>query len=471
VRIDQLIVHRPLLFAVAVISTIAIGAVISFSMFYCYMLERAWVNITDDFKRELHAHDAAPPSDHFSRLGNFDLYEITYTQNGRTHVIGVAPLPDEMPRNAITSFDTAHDHALFAFDETAALLTSIRSGPIALIGAFDDERASFIIDKSQILHDAMDYSFVLLLAIFLAVPLIITIGLLFVRRAEQRLIGDLIKTIYMMADDPTVTQPMPVSMRAARNFAELVQALELLQLNMVRTLQHRERLAEIGEGVAKINHDIRNVLSSATLVSDALLASDDDNVRKSAPLVLRSLQQAVDLCQSMLDYLAQTPAPVYADFDLINLLEEVKTATLLDIDFSGPTTMHADRGMMFRILLNLGRNAGAAGASKLTIEIWRAGHLAIFDISDNGSGIPRHLWPTLFSPFKSRQSSGGGLGLTIARDLALAQDGILKLSRSSDIGSEFRIQFSQSKFPELQADGTASSMPTITIGTRPDEDQ
>ena len=142
--------------------------------------------------------------------------------------------------------------------------------------------------------------------------------------------------------------------------------------------------------------------------------------------------------------------------------------TLLDIDFCGPTTMHADQDMMFRILLNLGRNAGAAGASKLTIEIWRAGHLAIFDISDNGSGIPRHLWPTLFSPFKSRQSSGGGLGLTIARDLALAQDGILKLSRSSDVGSEFRIQFNQGKFPELQADDTASSMPTITIGARPD---
>ena len=55
-----------------------------------------------------------------------------------------------------------------------------------------------------------------------AVAVISTIGLLLVRRAEQRLIGDLIKTIYMMADDPTVTQPMPVSMREARNFAELV---------------------------------------------------------------------------------------------------------------------------------------------------------------------------------------------------------------------------------------------------------
>ena len=78
------------------------------------------------------------------------------------------------------------------------------------------------------------------------------------------------------------------------------------------------------------------------------------------------------------------------DFDLVTLVEEVKTATLLDVDFSGPTTMHADRGVMFCILLNLGRNAGAAGATKLTIEIWWAGHLAIFDISDNDSDIPRH---------------------------------------------------------------------------------
>jgi hypothetical protein len=60
VRIDPLIVHRPLLFAVAIISTIAIGAIISFSMFYCHMLERAWVNIIDDFERELHVHHSAP---------------------------------------------------------------------------------------------------------------------------------------------------------------------------------------------------------------------------------------------------------------------------------------------------------------------------------------------------------------------------------------------------------------------------
>ena len=98
-----------------------------------------------------------------------------------------------------------------------------------------------------------------------------------------------------MADDPAVTQSFPNSIRNIRDFDVLMQAVELLQLNMLPTPQHRERLFEINESVAKINHDIRNVLSSATLVSDALLASEDKNLRRSAPLMLRSLEQAVDL--------------------------------------------------------------------------------------------------------------------------------------------------------------------------------
>ena len=167
----------------------------------------------------------------------------------------------------------------------------------------------------------------------------------------------------------------------------------------------------------------------------------------------------------MLDYLAHTPTPVHADFDLVTMFEEAKAATLLDINYCGPPTMHADRNMMFRIMLNLGRNAGTAGASALSIDIWRVGYLVIMDISDNGSGIPRHLWPTLFSPFKSRQSTSGGLGLSIARDLALAQGDILKLSRSSEIGSEFRIQFNCVRFPERAHEGTASDWPSVPIGS------
>ena len=83
------------------------------------------------------------------------------------------------------------------------------------------------------------------------------------------------------------------------------------------------------------------------------------------------------------------------------------------------------------------------------VEVWRVGHLAIMDMSDNGSGIPRSAWPNLFSPLKSKQGSGGGLGLAISRDLTMAQNGMLPLSRSGSDGSEFRIQFPLRVFPTL----------------------
>ena len=76
---------------------------------------------------ETHAHDAAPPSDHFNRSSDFALYEITDTQNGRTQIMGGAPRPNEIPLNAITSVDTTRDRALFAFEETVSLVTSIRA--------------------------------------------------------------------------------------------------------------------------------------------------------------------------------------------------------------------------------------------------------------------------------------------------------------------------------------------------------
>ena len=108
--------------------------------------------------------------------------------------------------------------------------------------------------------------------------------------------------------------------------------------------------------------------------------------------------------------------------------------------YSGPDRLYLDRTMMARVLLNLARNAAAAGATAISIDIWRAGRLGVVDIADDGPGIPRAQWEDLFLAFRSRRRGGTGLGLAIARDLAVAQGGNLKLTRSTDDGSEFRLQ-------------------------------
>ena len=364
------------------------------------VIRHQWNNLSADFIKLSKTGNAVDDPAHFSRLANYDLIAFRIVDNRL------------IANTAIHLFDPDDaDHQLYQFIET--------TDPVPYL----------------FLHQNTGFSqFAATMKMFVAD-----------HHAPIELIGVIDNQIVSF----TIIQSIPKSLESFGELQTVAQAIETLQRNMVRELTQRERLADIGEAVAKVNHDIRNVLSSATLVSDALLSSKDENVRKSAPLVLRSLEQAVDLCQSMLDYLAQTPDPIPSDFELPELLAEIQSASLLKLRYQGPRIMHADRNMMSRILLNLARNAGTAGANMMWVEVWQVGHLAIMDISDNGAGIPRSAWPNLFSPFKSTQGSGGGLGLAISRDLTLAQGGMLRLSRSSSDGSEFRIQFAVRVFPTL----------------------
>ena len=225
----------------------------------------------------------------------------------------------------------------------------------------------------------------------------------------------LVETINSFSTDPPIARPLPTTyVTQSREFNKAAKAVEQMQRNTLIALRQRERLADIGEAATKINLDIRNVLSAATLVTDALISSDDPKVRRSAPHVDRSLEQAVDLCQSMLDYLVEVPTPKPDIIPMNEVADELETATGMEVIYERPLQIFADRKIMFRILLNLARNAGIVGATELKIDIWRAGDT--------------------------------GLGLAIVRDLAVALGGNLKLTSSNQDGSEFRLQLPKQIF-------------------------
>ena len=113
----------------------------------------------------------------------------------------------------------------------------------------------------------------------------------------------------------------------------------------------------------------------------------------------------------------------------------------------------------------MARNANHAGATKLNIDIWRAGHLGIIDISDNGHGIPKQQWDDLFLAFKSHGLGGSGLGLAITKDLVVAQGGYVKLSRSNENGTEFRIQLPVEIFEMSDERDQASWWPKLNIAS------
>jgi signal transduction histidine kinase len=148
----------------------------------------------------------------------------------------------------------------------------------------------------------------------------------------------------------------------------------------------------------------------------------------------------------MLDYLVEVPPPKPGVILMNEVADELEIATGLEVIYEGPSQIFADRTILFRILLNLARNAGVAGATGLQIDIWRAGHLGVIDILDNGPGIGDNARQTLFQAFKTTKTRGTGLGLAIARDLAVAHGGNLKLTRSNRDGSEFRLHLPEQIF-------------------------
>jgi signal transduction histidine kinase len=224
--------------------------------------------------------------------------------------------------------------------------------------------------------------------------------------------------------------------------------LATLQETVRQALGQRSRLAALGTVVTKINHDLRSILATARLVSDGLADSAAPEVRRVAPRLLDAIDRAVALCTQTLDF-SREGAPPFSpsDFPLSPLIAEIPQALGLDageveVDLSVPKGLRvrADRDQLYRVFLNLVRNAVEAGARKLTFSARREGGTIAIDIADNGPGLPPRAQENLFRPFfGSARPGGSGLGLAIARELMRTQGGEIALAETTGTGTVFRL--------------------------------
>jgi signal transduction histidine kinase len=231
--------------------------------------------------------------------------------------------------------------------------------------------------------------------------------------------------------------------------------LTRMQEDLLVALQSRARLAALGEAVAKINHDLRNMLTSAQMASDRLAASGDPKVAQALPRLERALDRAVRLAQHVLDYgKSDEAAPQLAVVPLAAAAEAAgedaglsPQGVQLKVDAPKRLRIEADPDQLHRILVNLFRNARQAleavdpkraGIIRLSAEtVERA---TVIRIADNGPGVPEKVQAALFQPFMgSGRPGGAGLGLAIARDLARGHGGELELERSGADGAVFRL--------------------------------
>lgn len=230
-----------------------------------------------------------------------------------------------------------------------------------------------------------------------------------------------------------------------------------MQRDLVSMLHQKSRLAALGLAVSKINHDLRNLLASSQLLSDQLASVPDPRVQRFAPKLLRSLERAIAFCQSTLSYgRAQEAAPdrrvLLVEPAVVEVRESAGLATDATITWISAIerglTIDADPDQLFRVLLNLVRNAVQAlethpstDVANMQIRITgrREGTVAIIEVSDTGPGVPAKARENLFQAFQSSGRPGGsGLGLAIAAELIRAHGGNIHLVEGT-IGATFRI--------------------------------
>jgi signal transduction histidine kinase len=244
---------------------------------------------------------------------------------------------------------------------------------------------------------------------------------------------------------------LPTSER--RDEIGLVQTeLSNMQRALRTALAHKTRLAALGTAVSKINHDLRNILASAMVVSDRFEHSQDPQVRQVTPRLLEALDRAARLCSATLNFSrAEASDPHKIRFPLAPLLDEVGEAVLGPDP--GPVRWRnevgadiralADRDQLYRVLMNLGRNAVEALSQTgglISITAWQTAHDTVIEMADTGRGIPKAVQAHLFEAFSGSARPGGtGLGLPIAREIMRAHGGDLHLAHTGDDGTVFRL--------------------------------
>jgi len=366
---------------------------------------------------------------------------------------------DDMPPAVDDTFDMRNFTSLDAIVDTFKIMLNARPYVMRVVGPapMGGEYIELIMDERPLRRAMLRYSVDILLlslviSVFTAALVYLALHYMFVR-PMRRVTGNMMA---FRADPENPDRIIAPSARADEiGVAE--RELATMQSELASMLHQKSRLAALGLAVSKINHDLRNLLASAQLFSDRLATLPDPTVQRFAPKLMRALERAIAFCQSTLSYgRLQEPPPERRQILLEPLVEEVHETLSLGPDSAVRWISAVERGLvveadydqLFRILLNLARNAVQAmesraardpGRDQIRITGRREGAVVVIEVSDTGPGFSDKARDHLFEAFQGSTRAGGtGLGLAIAAELVRAHGGEIRLVEGT-IGATFRL--------------------------------
>lgn len=400
------------------------------------------------------ADDMITPALEEELLENAGVYNVVLLRDATRQLVLSQPLPEQIA----ASFDLRDTRALTLITDAMQRLLNPDPEIIRVIGS-PLRDAGLLIEitmDSDPLRAAM-IDFGLRILALSAIISIVTAALLFlsVRYLLVTPIKGVVGHMQNYAKAPEDARLIISPNASITELREAEEALQKMQTDLTQSLRQKERLAQLGGAVARVSHDLRNILTSAQLFTDRIEMSEDPMVRRLAPKLINSIARAVTLCESTLAFgRAEEPAPSLTRVGLADLVDDVIASERLavgdaDVSFAEDIPMmmqvRADGEQLYRVISNLVRNARQA-----IVASHKPGEIAVtaseddeawfIRVADTGPGLPPKAQEHLFKPFQGGTRKGGsGLGLAIAAELVRGHGGRLDLERTDKTGTVFVI--------------------------------
>lgn len=385
---------------------------------------------------------------------------IALVEGERRSLIAMSSLPEDVTM----VIDMRGQSAMSAISSSLAVLLKPGDGLMRVIGAGPMsggrgiEQVDIVLPISLLRQDMLAFSGrILALSLFIsgltAALVYVSLRALFVRPLQR-----LTRAMQDFSENPEDSARLFQTSARADEIGDAERRFAEMQETLARTLHQKQRLADLGLAVSKINHDLRNLLASAQLFIERLENVPDPTVRRLAPKILSTLDRAVTYTQAVMAYgKAQEAAPNRRLVRLARVAADVGELLALadhpmidyDVAIDPALEIDADPEQIFRVLLNLVRNAmqaleavpDEALVCRIQVSAEREGRTVVIRVADTGPGVPASVKATLFRAFQSAARSGGtGLGLAIAAELTRAHGGSVRLEEAG-AGATFRIDW------------------------------
>jgi two-component system, NtrC family, nitrogen regulation sensor histidine kinase NtrY len=238
---------------------------------------------------------------------------------------------------------------------------------------------------------------------------------------------------------------------------------QLIALQPIQAELNASELALSQNMLRVLSHEVRNSLTPVmALTQTAAHLSNELTADAANETRIASTQQAISIAARRVEglsvfverfrALSRPLSPVVSTIAARALADDMKT--LFETQFVEPAksakaialivvvkpadlTIQADRALLEQALINLLKNAGEAildsesqtGEVRLDIQRTPSGH-SLIAVEDSGPGVPLELRDDALLPFHTSKAGGSGIGLALARQIALAHGGSIQIDDS-----------------------------------------